>query len=149
MLLRISQILRIDLLDERGFPLIIYDMKKRRIDKETLLSEKNVLKSAFLVAAIHGLTEGKRLTNIVTTENEKYLLLKRDKFVLVITLSQDADTTSEKLQLFARSLLYGVIEIHKRLGINPADLFLEDYLEIISDPFEKLVKKLIDRLKLV
>ena len=141
-------VLKIEVLDESGFPLIVYDFRRHEIDKEALLSDKKVLKSSLLVAAVHGLSEDGSLTNIIDMGKEKFLVLKRKEIIVVLSLSPHVDPSSEKIQLFARSLLYGIMKLHERMGINPTDIPLQEYLDKIDEPFRKLVKNLIIRVGL-
>lgn len=143
-----TKILRIEVLEESGFPLMHYDMQSRKIIKDIASSNRDVLKSSLLVAAIQGLSETGTKISTIETEEEKYLLVKKKNLILVLVLPKDADAYSEKLHLFAHSLVHGLVKLHEKMGLSPGDISMEEYYEKMEKPFNRLMNLLISKIGL-
>lgn len=144
-----GKIQRVEIINSDGFPLIIFDFKKMDLDTERMKSDKQVFKSSLLVVAIQGLDAEGKLFNIVESEKEKFLVVKKGDVALVLSLNLDADPYDPKIQLFARSLLTAFIKMLDKLGITPDLLTMNDYIKDVREPFKKLVIRLIEKIGLV
>lgn len=136
---------KIEILESSGFPLIIYDMERKELERKEMLSDKKVFKSSLLVVAVQGLVDSGTVFNVVESENEKFLLVKKGPFSLVLTLDPKANAYDEKIQLFARSVLIGFLKMLEKLNIEADQLTVEEYIKRVEEPFKKLVNKIIEK----
>ncbi|MGQ4894803.1 MAG: hypothetical protein ACP6IQ_09300 [Candidatus Njordarchaeia archaeon] len=140
------KLLSITVLDIGGFPLIIYDPKEGKIDLDKVLKAPAPIESSLLVAAIHGLTEKGEGTTFVETEEKKYILTKKGNFIVSLAFSKKVDTYDINIQLFAKTLINGLIKIHKIKNIGDSINDVGSYLKEIGPMFTRFVKKLMRRL---
>ena len=92
------------------------------------------------------LTEKGEGTTFVETEEEKYILTKKGNFIVSLAFSKKVDTYDINIQLFAKTLINGLIKIHKIKNIGDSINDVGSYLKEIGPMFTRFVKKLMRRL---
>ncbi len=140
------QLKKIEILDESGMPIYVFDMKKQRVIEEEIFSEEKTLRSSLIVAALQGLKETGEGIKFIETKNEKYVILMRDNLVINFILPLDANIKDEKLLIFIHSIAEGVAKINKKLGLQPDIIDIKDYIAKFDPIFRKYINKLIQKI---
>lgn len=139
----------VEIIDSNGFPLIVFDFEKMDLDLDSMKSDKQVFSSSLLVVAIQGLDATGKLFNVVESEKEKFLVIKKEDISLVLALDPDVDIYDAKIHLFARSLLAAYIKLMDKLDISLDFLTVDDYIKKVREPFRRLVIRLLEKIGLV
>ncbi len=137
---------RVEVLDDSGLPLFIYDIEQRKVVLDELLSDRKILRSSLIIAALQGLKETGGGLQFVETEAEKYIIIMKRGIVICILLSPTADPRSEKIQLFSHALAEGIARMHEKLGIEPGMVNVTDYIKRITPIFEQYLERLLKRI---
>ncbi len=137
---------RIEIMDESGIPIYIFDLEKWDVMEEDMYSEEKTLKSSLIVAALQGLRETGEGIKFIETKTEKYIVLTKDDLVFNFILPSEANLKNEKLLIFIHSVAEGVVRINRKLGLEPEMVDIKKYVNEFRPIFEKYLKKLIQKI---
>jgi len=140
------QVKKIEVLDESGMPIYVFDLRNWEVMEEDIYSEEKTLRSSLIVAALQGLRETGEGIKFIETKSEKYVILMKNNFVINFILPIEANTKDEKLMIFIHSVAEGVVKINKRLGLQPGMIDIKQYIARFDPIFKKYVKRLIQKI---
>lgn len=140
------QVKRIEILDESGIPVFIFDLQEWKVVEEEIYSEEKTLRSSLIVAALQGLRETGEGIKFIETKNEKYAILIKKGLVINFILSINANLKDEKLLIFIHSAAEGILKINEKLGLQPGMIDIKEYISRFKPIFEKYMNKLIQKI---